>query len=522
MMILPLLSIRGMSKTYAGSPALLDAALDLLPGEVHGLMGENGAGKSTLIKILAGIVIPDSAQIIVDGQTVSIKNPADSFAAGLRFIHQELAVVPGLSAAENIFLGRPTPRRAGLLVNWRRLNAEARAALDTLGITHIDPHIGMGQLSIGDQMLIKIAAAFLDTDASKANAARIIIMDEPTAALTDAESERLFRVVRALRDQGGAVLYVSHRMDEIFDVCDRVTVMRDGRVIASLPIQETHAADLITRMTGRQMEALYPPKDSRIDDSALVLTAENLTTERITGVTFNLRAGEIIGVAGLMGAGKSELLRALVGADRVLNGRLHLDRKRIKQGSLAQSWQAGIAYIPEERRTQGLVLSRSIRDNITLPHLGAMSRGGVFVNRAREQRTTERLGAVVRLKSRGSSQMIRELSGGNQQKALFARALAAERKDTTGSGQLRVMLLDEPTRGVDIGAKADIYTLLREMAMRGIGIVMASSDLGELIGVCDRVIVMRAGRQTAVLDSIDLTQERLLAACYGTDEDEST
>jgi len=518
MTIQPLLSIRGASKTYAGSPALIDAELDLLPGDVHGLMGENGAGKSTLIKILAGIVMPDRAQIIVRGQSVNIHNPADSFAAGLRFIHQELAVVPSLSVAENIFLGHPTPRRAVFLIDWRRLNAEARAALEVLGITHIDPRIGIGQLSIGDQMLVKIAAAFLDAKDSKAHTARIIIMDEPTAALTDDESARLFNVIRALRDQGGAVLYVSHRMDEIFDLCNRVTVMRDGRVMASLPIQETNPTDLIARMTGRQLDALYPPKENRIDDSRVVLAAENLTTARIADVTFTLRAGEIIGAAGLMGAGKSELLRALVGADRMLSGAIYLDRQRIKRGSLARSWRAGMAYIPEERRTQGLILSRSIRDNITLPHLGTMSRGGVFVNRLREQLAAERLGAAVRLKARAPSQVIRELSGGNQQKALFARVLAAERQEMSGKG-LRVILLDEPTRGVDIGAKADIYLLLREMAARGIGIVMASSDLGELIGVCDRVIVVRAGHQVDILDSTNLTQERLLTACYGTNED---
>jgi ABC-type sugar transport system ATPase subunit len=516
----PLLSIRGASKTYAGSPALIDAALDLMPGEVHGLMGENGAGKSTLIKILAGIVTPDSAQIIVRGHPVSINNPADSFTAGLRFIHQELAVVPGLTVAENIFLGRPTPRRMGLLVDWRRLNTKARAALEALGITHIDPRVGITQLSIGDQMLVKIAAAFLDADESTANAARIIVMDEPTAALTDDESARLFRVVRALRDRGGAVLYVSHRMDEIFDLCDRVTVMRDGQVISSLPIQETHAADLIARMTGRQIDALYPAKDSPIDDSQIILRAEHLTTQCIADVTFDLRAGEIIGVAGLMGAGKSELLRALVGADRILSGTMVLGRQRIHRGSLVRSWRAGIAYIPEERRTQGLILSRSVRDNITLPHLGTMSRGGVFLDRGREHRTAEKLGAVVRLKARGSTQMIRELSGGNQQKALFARALATEREDQKGKG-LRVMLLDEPTRGVDVGAKADIYLLLRELASRGIGIVMASSDLGELIGVCDRIIVVRAGHQVEILDSTHLTQEQLLTACYSAGKDES-
>ena len=523
MNIQPLLSIRSASKTYAGSPALIDAALDLLPGEVHGLMGENGAGKSTLIKILAGIIAPDHAQIKVNGQPVTIKSPADAFAAGLRFIHQELAIVPGLSAAENIFLGRPTPRRAGVLVDWRRLNAEASSALEVLGITHIDPRIGITKLSIGDQMLVKIAAAFLDTKDTQVNTARIMIMDEPTAALTDAEAARLFRVVRALRDRGGAVLYVSHRMDEIFDLCDRVTVMRDGRVVASIPIQETHSADLIARMTGRQLEALYPPKDSRINDANVVLAAESLTTQHIHGVTFNLRAGEIIGVAGLMGAGKSELLRALVGADRILSGALSLSGRHIKRGSLAKSWQAGIAYIPEERRAQGLILSRSIRDNMTLPHLGTLSRGGLFINRAREQQAAEQLGAIVRLKARGTSQIIRELSGGNQQKALFARALASERKEAKDSARLRVMLLDEPTRGVDVGAKADIYALLRDMAARGIGIVMASSDLGELIGVCDRVIVMRAGHQMDILDPTTLTQERLLTACYGTHnrEDES-
>jgi len=496
--------LRHAGKTYSGSPALVDAALDLLPGEVHALMGENGAGKSTLIKILAGVVTPDSSppmQLTISGRAVTLRSPADSFAHGLRFIHQELNIVPSLSVAENIFLGRRPPRRAAVLIDWRTLNADARAVLATLDIRHIDPRLKIARLSIGDQMLVKIASAFTGGTAA------VYVMDEPTAALNVQETGRLFAVIAALKARDCAVLYVSHRMDEIFQMCDRVTVMRDGRMISTHAIHATTPAEVITQMTGRALSQIYPPRTAP-PGTAITLSAHNLTTAHIRDITFDLRAGEILGIAGLAGAGKTELAQAVVGAVPRLGGTLTLNGLPQQRTSPAAAWAAGIAYVPEERRTQGVMLSRSIRDNITLPHLGTLSVGGALLSRPREERAARILGESVRLKARAVRQSVRELSGGNQQKVVFARSLA---------GGARVLVLDEPTRGVDVGAKVDIYGVLRALSDRGVSILMASSDLGELIGMCDRIVIVRNRRPVTILEAHGMSQEALLAACYGPD-----
>jgi ribose transport system ATP-binding protein len=516
---MPLLSIRNASKHYGGTAALIDAALDLHAGEVHALMGENGAGKSTLIKLLAGVTQPDTMQVTLRGQPVAIHNPQAAMALGLRFIHQELNVIPQLSVAENILISQPYPRRFGALVDWRRLNDTARAALAQLDIAHIDPRERMGALGVGDRMLVKIASAFVG-DAS------VYVLDEPTAALNGDETARLFSVIAALKGRGCAVLYVSHRMGEIFQLCDRVTVMRDGRVVATKAIADTDSADLIHLMTGRELVQTYPPRSkpfpptpplarqdegSQIDRfSSLLLVVRNLRARRLDGIDFALRSGEILGVAGLAGAGCAEVLRALVGAERLMGGEIWLDGARLPPLSPARAWRYGLAFLPEERRAQGLILSRSIRDNVTLPHLTRLSRGGALLDRRTEAAVATQTGADVRLKAAGVEQTTRQLSGGNQQKVLFARAIAHPP---------RVLLLNEPTRGVDVGAKYDIYTLMRTLSADGVGIMMASSDLGELLGMCDRILILRGGRQAAIVDAAGLTQGELLALCYGTNHD---
>jgi ribose transport system ATP-binding protein len=501
MMSAPLLSIGSASKTYGSSPALIDASLDLLPGQVHALMGENGAGKSTLIKILAGVVTPDHAEIRLRDRPVRIHDPQDAFNLGLRFIHQELNVVSQLSAAENIFVSLPYPRRAGFLVDWRRLHADAAEVLAQLGIRHIDPREQIARLSPGDQMLIKIASAFVGADQSNAS---VYVMDEPTAALTGNETARLFRVIGELKAKGCAVLYVTHRMEEIFEIGDMVTVMRDGRVVETRPIQGTTPRDLIRLMTGRQLEQTYPARGVPVGE-AVTLEVRDLSTRQISGIHFQLRAGEILGVAGLTGAGRSELLAALIGAERRLTHDVLMDGRPLSPLSPARAWDAGFAYVPEERRAQGLMLSRSIRDNITLPHLQRLSRGGVFLNRSAERATSSAMGKSVQLKATGTEQITRQLSGGNQQKVLFARAMVQTP---------RVLLLDEPTRGVDVGAKFDIYSLIRDFSARGTAILLASSDLGELLGLCDRILVMRKRRQAAVVEAAGLTAHDLLTLCY--------
>ena len=503
----PLLTVTGASKSYNNIPALIDASLDLRSGEVHALIGENGAGKSTLIKLLAGVLPADSIQVTVRGRPVTMHSARDAFDAGLRFIHQELNVVPQLSVAENIFLSRPYPTVGGLFVNWRKLNEQARGVLARLGVTHIPPQELMARLSPGNQMLVKIASMFVGEDLSDTgdSGAWIYVMDEPTAALTGQETAMLFRVINRLKAQGRAVLYVSHRLDEIFEIADRVTVMRDGRVVATLPLAETSPAALIRLMTGRELQQVYPPRQGPPGERVL-LDVRALRTQTVRDVTFQLRKGEILGVAGLNGSGRTELLRALLGADRLLEGELRLEGKPLNSRSPAGAWQHQIAFVPEERRSQGLILSRSVGDNITLPHLRFLSRAGMFLNHSLERETSRKLGASVRLKAAGPRQTVRQLSGGNQQKVVFARALARPP---------RVLLLDEPTRGVDVGAKYDIYLLIRQISARGTGIIMVSSELPELLGLCDRILVMRQGRLIETLPARDLSEEALLATCYG-------
>jgi ABC-type sugar transport system ATPase subunit len=493
----PLLSIQHASKTYDGTPALIDAALELLPGEVHALMGENGAGKSTLIKILAGVVRPDRAEIRINGQPVSLHSPKAAYDRGLRFIHQELQIVPQIAVAENLALSQPYPRWLGVLVDWQRLYRQASESLGRLGISHIDPRQLMAHLSMGDRMLVKIAAAF----AAGAAKASIYILDEPTAALNAAEATRLFAVIRELKAQGCGILYVSHRMDEVFEICHTVTVMRDGRVVASQPIQQTSRAGLIRQMTGREVSHAYPPRTNPVHEE-VVLEGRGL----LNGVDFQLRGGEILGIAGLAGAGQSELLKAIMGAVLSKAGTLSLNGRSLRPRHPTDGWRRGFAYVPQERRVQGLLLSRSVRENISLPHLRRLSMGGLLLDQAHEEQTAAALGSQVRLKSTGSGQRTRQLSGGNQQKVVFARAMA---------GQPRLLLLDEPTRGVDVGARFDLYTLIRQASLEGTAILLASSDLGELLGLCDRILILRQGRSAAPVNAAGLTQHDLLALCYG-------
>ncbi len=498
----PLMSIAGASKSYNGLPALIDVSLDLNGGEVHALMGENGAGKSTLIRLMAGVLPADAMHVTMRGQPVTIYSAQAAFALGLRFIHQELNVVPQLSVAENIFLSQQYPRWGGIFVHWNRLNRDARAVLAELGITHLDPRTAIARLSPGDQMLVKIAGAFVGGEQAGAS---VYVMDEPTAALTGEEAAMLFRVIQRLRERGCAVLYVTHRIDEIFQIADRVTVMRDGRVVATKGIGETSAAELIQLMTGRAMQQIYPARAAPPGDTVL-LEVHNLRTDAIRNVTFQLRSGEILGVAGLIGSGCTELIRALMGADRVLGGEILLEGVPLKNHAPAGAWGRGLAFVPEERRSQGLILSRSVGNNVTLPHLAQINRRSVFLDDARERVVTEQLGKAVSLRANGYRQSVRELSGGNQQKVVFARALARDP---------RVLLLDEPTRGVDVGAKYDLYGLIRRISAQGTGILMVSSELAELIGLCDRILIMRRGQLVDMVPAAGLTEESLLALCYG-------
>ncbi|WDR03240.1 sugar ABC transporter ATP-binding protein [Devosia algicola] len=499
---MPLLALKNVTKAYGGVPALRGVNMDISPGEIHALMGENGAGKSTLIKILAGVVSADSADIRIDGQPQNIDNPQTAHRLGLRFIHQEFNVVPALSVAENIFLGRVYPRRSGLFVDWRRLNDAASKTLDRLGITHIDPRRPLGSLTLGDQMLVRISSAFIGQAGTPA---KLYVLDEPTASLSREESKRLFDVLRELRGGGASVLYVSHRLDEIMSICDRATVIRDGRSIDTGQIADITHDDLVTLMIGRRVEDAYPP---RVGAPAVhtAFRAEHLAIRGGKSLSFDVRAGEIFGIAGLANVGQRNVLRTLFGDLPAASGAMHLAGAPYRPKSPADAWRAGVGYVPRERRSEGLILSRPIFENTSLPHLARQSRWRSFLTPRREQKSAVAQGELVRLKAAGPTQRVRELSGGNQQKVVFAKALA---------GEVKLLLLDEPTRGVDIGAKFDIYTLIREMAARGMGVVLVSSDLPELLGMADNIAVMRDSAITHVLLAADLDEERLLNLCYG-------
>ncbi len=496
-----LLSAGPLSKSYNGVAALSGAALDVRAGEVHALMGENGAGKSTLIKILAGVVMADAGTVRVEDVTISLTSPLEAERAGLRFVHQELNIVPQLTVAENLFLGRPYPTRLGAFIDWSKVAAEAKAALAVLGISHIGPSAKMAKLSTGDRMLVKIASAFMGGEDVQP---KLYIMDEPTAALSGAESERLFAVIAALKARGCGILYVSHRMDEVMRICSRVTVMRDGQTVTTMDVGSTSRNEIIELMTGRTIADAYPARTSPVGDG-IALSVKGFGNGPLKDLSFGLRKGEILGIAGLAGSGQGALLRQLMGIEG-MGERLSVAGETLYAASPSQAWQNGFAFVPRERRTEGLMLSHSVSDNVTLPHLGRINRLRVLLNRKAERTESQALASRVRLKSTGMRQPVGQLSGGNQQKVMFARAVA-------GSPQL--LLLDEPTRGVDVGAKHDIYVLLRELSASGVSMLIASSDLPELIGMTDRVLVLRNGRQAALADTADLTQQALLSLCYG-------
>lgn len=492
-----LVAFRNMSKNFASFAALKGVDLELRAAECHALMGENGAGKSTLIKLIAGVLRADSMSATLDGVLVPLGSPRDARAAGFRFIHQELNILPQMSVAENILLGHPSPRRFGFAVDWKRLHARAAAALEELGVRHIRPDLQAGRLANGDRMLVRIASALVADPVAEAV---LYVLDEPTAALTSAESEKLFAVLNRLKRRGAAVLYVSHRMNEVMTICDRVTVLRDGSRVLTSATAAISRPDLIAAMTGRDGTEIYPPRQGPIG-AAIRCAAKAVATPLLRDLEFVLKEGEILGVAGLAEAGQSRVLRAFLGLEPVRSGNLSL-QGRPAPSSPTVAWGCGVAYVPRERRGEGVMLHQPIRGNVTLPHLGAI---GWLAHKSRETARTLTQGRKAGLKSNGPEQPVWQLSGGNQQKVVFARALG---------GDPSLLLLDEPTRGVDVGAKFDIYTLLRDLSASGTSILLASSDLPELLGLCDRILILRGGRQIEIVEAQGLTAADLLTKFY--------
>ncbi|MET7289925.1 sugar ABC transporter ATP-binding protein [Streptomyces sp. NPDC005573] len=491
----PVLAVQGLSKSFGAVRALHDVSLELRAGQAHALAGENGAGKSTLIKTLAGVHRPDTGRLLLDGEPVVLHSPADARDAGVAVIHQEPALFPDLSVAENIFMGR-LPRRSFRRVDHRAAKRAARDLFARLGVD-LDPGQPARGLSLADRQLVDIAKS-LSFDA------RVLVMDEPTAALTGSEADRLFGVVRALREQGAAILFVSHRLEEIFALCRRVTVLRDGRLVTSEPLDGLTEDDLVRRMVGRDLGELYPKQPAETGEVAL--DVRRLTREGVfTDVSFAVRRGEIVGLAGLVGAGRSEVARAVFGVDRWDAGSVEVCGTSLAGGSPSAAMAAGLALVPEDRRAQGLVMGMSIERNIGLTGLRGTVRAGI-VDRGAERRRAADWAVRLQVKHARIADAVSTLSGGNQQKVVLAKWLAT---------RPRVLIVDEPTRGIDIGTKAEVHRLLSALAAEGVAVLMISSDLPEILAMADRVLVMHEGRLTADLPRTDATEESVLAAATG-------
>ena len=493
----PILEIRGILKDYPGVRAVDHVSLDLRAGEVHALVGENGAGKSTLIKILAGVVSPDKGKILLRGQSVEIHNGKDALQLGLSFIHQELNLISYMNTAENIFLGKSYPLKKLGFINWKELISKASDILDMLKIT-VPMNVPVGHLTSGQQAMISIGRAF-------AGDASIYVMDEPTASLTEREIHSLFKIIQSLKEKGHTIVYVSHRLEEIFEIADRVTVMRDGKVVTTQNTADIDTTKLIQYMIGRELEEAYPASYNQTGKP--LLKVENLTGDIARNVSFTLHAGEILGIAGLVGAGRSEILRMLFGVDAVYDGKIFLNGDKIQPTAPVKAIANGIALVPEERRSQGLVTSRSILENTTLVHLNSFAMGGVFIKKDKEREASKVMSKTVQLRAASLYQRVAQLSGGNQQKVAFSKWLL---------GDVKVLMLDEPSRGVDVGARFEIYSIIRKMASEGVGILLVSSDLNELLGLADRMVVMHRGKMATILNvDPSLSQETVLSFYYG-------
>jgi rhamnose transport system ATP-binding protein len=491
----PVLSLEHARKSFGAVHALEDGDIELFAGEVHGLVGENGAGKSTLVKILAGVHRPDAGRLLLDGEEAVFDNAKQSQAAGIAIIFQEPTLFPDLSVAENIFVGMQ-PLKRFRRIDGRRMRREAAAVFDQLGVRLEPDRIARG-LSIADQQLVEIAKALT------ANA-RVIVMDEPTAALASAEVERLFGIVEALRARGNAILFISHRLEEIFALCRRITVMRDGRHVLTKPTGDLTVQSIIRAMVGRDMDALFPTVPS--EAGQVVLKVDRLTREGVfTDVSFEVRSGEIVALAGLVGAGRTEVARAIFGIDRWDAGSVEVDGRRLPTGSPTAAMAAGVALVPEDRRQQGLVMDFSIERNIALASLRSVRRGGL-IPRGAERSFARDWATRLQLKYSRLTNPVWTLSGGNQQKAVLAKWLA--RKPT-------LLIVDEPTRGIDVGTKAEVHRLLSELAAQGVAVLMISSELPEVLGMADRIVVLFEGRVTHEFARADATEESLMHAATG-------
>jgi ribose transport system ATP-binding protein len=494
----PFVSVRSVSKSYGGAQALRSVSLSIFPGQVHGLVGANGAGKSTVIRILAGLTQPDDGDIVVEGKRVVADNPHVASKLGMSFIHQELAFVPGMTVLENIMLGMPKKTRFGV-VDWGAIAKDVEPIAARVGVRAPLDANAKG-LSTAENWLINIARALVLK-------ARLIVMDEPTAALSAAEAERLFSIIHDLRRSGVAVLYVSHRLDEILELCQRVTVFRDGRSVAELVGPDLTRPAIVEAIVGGAVEAPVVRVNARSSTEPALSVRALARAPKVKGVSFDLRRGEVLGLGGLVGAGRTELARLLFGVDRPQEGSMTLEGKRYAPRSPADAVKSGIGFVPEERRVEGLILSKSLAFNVSLANLQSIifHQALPFISGSRRKALAERAIRNLAIKTTSAETAVGRLSGGNQQKVVIARWLASKPK---------VLILDEPTRGVDVGARAEIHRLIRNLASEGMAVLVISSEPEELPDMCDRALVMAEGRIIRELAGEELTRQRIIAASY--------
>ncbi|WP_144549223.1 sugar ABC transporter ATP-binding protein [Bacillus sp. X1(2014)] len=487
------LELRGITKTFPGVKALDNVQFKLKPGEIHALMGENGAGKSTFIKVITGVHQPNEGKMYLNGQGVEFRNPNDAQRMGIAAIYQHVTCFPDLSVTENIFMGHEKVKKGTKRILWKEMHGEANRLLKELG-ANFDAKTLMGTLSVAQQQIVEIAKA-LSTNA------KIIIMDEPTAALTRNESEDLYRITEKLRDSGTSIIFISHRFEDMYRLASQVTVFRDSKYIGSWGIHDISNEDLIVAMVGREIKKLFPKTEAIIGEE--ILRVENLgRTGFFADISFSLRKGEILGLTGLVGAGRSEVCQALFGIDLADKGKVYVKGVDTRITNPLQAMKQGIGYLPEDRQQQGLILTWGIDKNITLPALNRLSNKG-WLNRKKEDEIASHLSKKVSVKSPSIYNLVSSLSGGNQQKVAVAKLLTTD---------LDIIILDEPTKGVDVGAKSAIYEIISDLACQGYGIIMVSSEMPEIISMCDRILVMREGRITAEINGKEATQEAILEA----------
>ncbi len=489
----PILQLEGSSNSFSGVRALEYARLDLMLGEVHALRGENGAGKSTMIKIVSGVYRPDAGEVRVNGAAVAFNSTHDAQRQGIATIYQELSLYPELTVAENIFMSHPPKNRLGM-IRWGEVNRRAREVLESLRITDMDVTRKVGGMSVCIRQRVEISKALSQN-------ARILIMDEPTASLSEADVQRLFEIVRLLRERGVGIIYISHRMEEVFLLADRVTVLRDGHYVDTRPVKDVTEPQLIQMMVGRTIDQLFPKLETTLGKP--VLEVRNLNAGSLTrDVSFTVRSGEIVGMAGLVGSGRSETAQVIFGINRPVSGEILIDGSAVQVKSPVDAMKLGIAYVPEDRGLQGLIRPMPVRENVSLASLKNLSRRS-FIDFGGEQRLAEETVRKLNIRAYSTRQIVNKLSGGNQQKIVVGKWLAREPK---------LLIVDEPTRGIDVGAKAEIHRLMSELAQRGLGILMISSELPEVLGMSDRILVMREGRLVGEFQRGEAEQERIAGA----------